>query len=1159
MLTPALATKLATANGQFKLHGLLAEQLPLLVPDMATQAAAPLVLIARDHAQLVQWHEQLQFLMGEGQTHIFPAWDTQPYDRQPPDAQLQAQRAATLHALAKQQVKVLVTSTNAMVQRVVPATQTPQAISVQQGKNYDPAELVKQLVGMGYQRVNTVLEAGEVAQRGGIVDVFPPLGESIRLDFFDDELDQLHTFDPLNQRTEQELKEALIVPAAELVPGEAEIATFRAKFREHFSTVDDPLYVALSSGQRPSQWLHYLPFFVADELPLLTDILPEESIYIAAHDTPEAMQQRFSAVNEMYLLREEDRGAEQPYRPVPPQSMFASEEELEQWQQTLNWRLETPFSDGEKTTLELPLHTHEFVSQSQPQLAYKQAAEHIDSVLQKGGRVILSAQTQAALTRLERGLAEAGVAQMSLASDWQSAQKGPRCRLALSALGRGYVLNNQQLSVLTAQDVTGVQEQRRVYRKRRSKDADMVQHFSELAPGDYVVHEEHGVGRFEGLITMDVGGGVQDFLHLTYTGDDRLYVPVDALEVISRHSSAEAGAVSLDKLGGAAWQARKAKAKADLMEMADAVVGVAAEREMMSGHAYPPPDGLYEEFCVRFGHEPTPEQQRTFDEVQDDLTSGRAMDRLVVGDVGFGKTEVALRAAFLAAAGGKQVAVLCPTTLLARQHLDVFKKRFADFPFNVRGLSRLTPAKEVKETKERLKSGGVDIVVGTHALLAKSIQFKSLGLLVVDEEQRFGVAHKERLKELKANVDVLTLTATPIPRTLQQSLGGMRQLSTITTPPVDRLAIRSYVTPFDGPLLREAVMRELHRGGQVYVVTPRIEDIPELRDTIERLVPEVSLRVAHGQMPEQVLDRTMTDFYDNKFQLLIATTIIESGIDVARANTMIINRADRFGLAQLYQLRGRVGRSNVRAYAYFLLPPRGVNEQAERRLRILQRLNGLGAGFMLASYDMDLRGAGNLLGKQQSGHIREVGFELYQKLLNEALAAKRRQQQSPEAVPEVVEDFVPQLSLGVSYLIPERYVPDPATRMQLYRRLAQAKDAEAITDFADELKERFGQYPDDVTRLLQVMTLRNQCRVLNIAKLEVGDKGAVVAFHNNQATNPVALMQFIQAKAGQVSVRPDQRLVLHSMWGADAQKRLAGLDKWLNLLYESLNEQEKAA
>jgi transcription-repair coupling factor (superfamily II helicase) len=613
--------------------------------------------------------------------------------------------------------------------------------------------------------------------------------------------------------------------------------------------------------------------------------------------------------------------------------------------------------------------------------------------------------------------------------------------------------------------------------------------------------------------------------------------------VLSRFGSEDA-LVDLDRLGGVNWQARKARVKQRLKDIADRLIKIAAARQTNAGEVFEPPAGLYDEFAARFPYPETEDQQRAIDDTLSDLAAGRPMDRLICGDVGFGKTEIALRAAFVTVMGGAQVAVVVPTTLLARQHFKTFSERFAGLPVRIAQISRLVTPRDAAEAKRGLADGTLDIVIGTHALMAKSIQSKALGLLVVDEEQHFGVKQKERLKELRASVHVLTLSATPIPRTLQLAMSGVKEMSLIATPPVDRLAVRTFVMPYDPVVVREAIQREHFRGGQIFYVCPRIEDVPELSERLRKLVPEIKVVAVHGQMPPSQLEKAMTAFYDRQYDLLLSTNIIESGLDIPSANTMIVHRADMFGLAQLYQLRGRIGRSKIRAYAYLTLPPgRLLSAAAEKRLNVMQTLDTLGAGFTLASHDMDIRGAGNLLGEEQSGHIREVGIELYQQMLEEAIAAQRS-----GAVPDQTKPpFTPQISIGTSVLIPEAYVADLSVRLGLYRRLASLVDAGEIESFAAELIDRFGPLPEEVENLLQIVTIKRRCVDAGIEKVDAGPKGAVISFHQDRFAQPEALIAFIQKRADKVKLRPDHKMVFQQTW-QDPTARARGVKRLIDEL-----------
>jgi transcription-repair coupling factor (superfamily II helicase) len=666
------------------------------------------------------------------------------------------------------------------------------------------------------------------------------------------------------------------------------------------------------------------------------------------------------------------------------------------------------------------------------------------------------------------------------------------------------------------------------------------------------VHVDHGIGRFVGLRAIEAAGAPHDCMEIHYAGGDKLFLPVENIELLSRYGSDEAGA-ELDRLGGGAWQARKARMKNRIREIAGELIKIAAERLLREAPRLTVAAGLYDEFCAGFPYEETDDQLATIDAVVKDLASGRPMDRLICGDVGFGKTEVALRAAFLAAMNGTQVAVVVPTTLLARQHTKTFTERFRGLPVNIAQASRLVSNAELAKAKKGIAEGQIDIVVGTHALLGKTIKFKDLGLLVVDEEQHFGVAHKEKLKQLRAEVHVLTLTATPIPRTLQLALSGVRDMSIIATPPVDRLAVRTFVAPFDPIMVREALLRERYRGGQAFYVCPRIEDLVGAKTFLDKTVPEVRVAVAHGQMPAAVLEDIMSAFYDGKYDVLLSTTIVESGLDIPTANTLIVHRADMFGLAQIYQLRGRVGRAKVRAYSLLTLPAkRKITPQAERRLKVLQSLDTLGAGFQLASHDLDIRGAGNLLGDEQSGHIKEVGFELYQQMLEEAVASLKAGISAP-----VADKWSPQITIGTPVLIPEDYVADLPIRLALYRRLAEIEDEREIEAFGAELVDRFGPLPQEVEYLLQVVAIKSLCRRANVERIEVGPKGAVLAFRDNIFANPEGLIAYIRGQGSAARVRPDQRVVLFDEWEGPAA-RLKGANAVLRKLV-SIAERAKAA
>jgi transcription-repair coupling factor (superfamily II helicase) len=775
---------------------------------------------------------------------------------------------------------------------------------------------------------------------------------------------------------------------------------------------------------------------------------------------------------------------------------------------------------------------------------------HVDALQAAGKRVVFALWSEGARERMSHVLADHGLLNLANRATWPEALARPASEIALAVLGLEAGFETLSLAVIGEQDILGD----RLVRPRRAtkRPENFIAELSSLTTGDVVVHVDHGIGRFVGLKTIAAAGAPHDCLEIHYAGNDKLFLPVENIELLSRFGSEEV-AVELDRLGGVAWQARKARMKRRIREMAAELIKIAAERSLREAPRLTATQGLYDEFCAGFPYEETEDQRTAIDAVLDDLNSGRPMDRLVCGDVGFGKTEVALRAAFVTAMSGKQVAVVVPTTLLARQHFKTFSDRFRSLPVEVAQASRLVGSAELAKVKERLATGTLDIVIGTHALLGKSVKFRDLGLVVVDEEQHFGVAHKERLKALRAEVHVLTLTATPIPRTLQLALTGVRELSIIASPPVDRLAVRTTVSQFDPLIVREALLRERYRGGQSFYVCPRIENLAEAKAFLDKEVPEAKSAVVHGQMPPAVMEDVMSAFYDGKYDVLLSTAIVESGLDIPTANTLVVDRADMFGLAQLYQLRGRVGRSKTRAFALLTLPVgRKLTAQAERRLKVLQSLDTLGAGFQLASHDLDIRGAGNLLGEEQSGHIKEVGFELYQEMLAEAVATLKAGIAEP-----VADRWSPQLSIGTPVLIPEDYVADLPARLGLYRRLAELEDERDIDAFAAEMVDRFGPMPAEANHLLATVVVKALCRRANVAKIEAGPKGAVLSFRDDRFANPEGLIAFIAEQGRNARVRPDMKLVLHADWEAP-EDRLKGVTQILRRLV-IIAEQAKAA
>ena len=1120
-----------------------------VIATLSSEIAAdgPLVFVARDGQRLPTIAEALAFVAPALPVLELPAWDCLPYDRVSPGSDAAARRLDGLSgmvALARKPHRaVILTSANAVLQRVPPAEIIEaQGFRARPGNQIDMKALVGRLETSGFERVPTVRDVGEFAVRGGILDLYAPgAAEAVRLDFFGDTLESIRAFDAATQRTIGQRTVVELQAMSEVALTAETISRFRRSYIEAFGAPvrDDALYAAISEGRRFAGMEHWLPFFY-DRLSTVFDYLPDAPV-VFDHLAREAIGERHALILDHYeARRKQSDGALKdaiPYKPVPPGAIALSPDEVAtKTADRVSVEL-TPFAVPQTTGTRV-LHAG-----ARPGWRCKQkgpdrgATVFAAGVGNRGGlraagrRVVVAGWTEGSLDRLVQILAEhhlGNLKRVATLADVEALAAG-EAGLAVLPLEAGF--ETDSLAIVAEQDILGDRLVRRS--KKRKRASDFIAEVAALSAGDIVVHADHGIGRFVGLRTIEAAGAPHDCLEIRYAGDDRLFLPVENIELLSRYGS-DAAEATLDKLGGGAWQSRKAKLKRRLLDMAGALIRLAAERQMHAAPVIIPPEGVYGEFAARFSYEETDDQQTAIEAVVDDLAAGKPMDRLICGDVGFGKTEVALRAAFLAAMEGFQVAVVVPTTLLARQHYKTFAQRFSGLPVRVRQASRLVGAKELAETKKGIADGTVDIVVGTHALLGSSIAFKNLGLLVIDEEQHFGVKHKERLKELKSDVHVLTLSATPIPRTLQLALTGVRELSLITTPPVDRMAVRTFISPFDPLVIRETLLRERYRGGHSFYVVPRISDLSEIHDFLKESVPELKVAVAHGQMAAGELDDIMNAFYDGQFDVLLSTTIVESGLDIPTANTLIVHRADMFGLAQLYQLRGRVGRSKVRAYALFTLPAnRTLTQTADRRLKVLQSLDTLGAGFQLASHDLDIRGAGNLLGEEQSGHIKEVGFELYQKMLEEAVAETRGQASAADA------GWSPQITIGTAVMIPEAYVPDLQLRLALYRRLGDIETTGEIDAFGAELIDRFGPLPEEVKHLLKIVYIKALCRTANVEKLDAGPKGVVVNFRNKAFADPAGLVRYIGEQGSLAKIRPDQSVVFIRDW-PNAEKRLAG-------------------
>jgi len=1140
----------------------------LVLAQLVNEAQTPglpgtLLHVARDDRRLEALEQGLSFFAPQMRVITFPAWDTVPYDRVGPHSDIVARRMTALAQLAlatRKHPTIVLTTVNAILQRVPTRSFMKRTIKpLAAGQRVDMARLTQRLALMGYTRSGTVMEQGEYAVRGGILDLYPPGRSSpVRLDFFGDTLETIKAFDTATQRTTKPVQKLALTPVSEVAFGEEAEKLFRARYVELFGgATNDPLYEAVSSGHRYPGQEHWLPLF-HDHLETLFDYLPGVPVSFD-HRADESAESRFEQIAEHYDSRrealEEQKFGGPPYKPVPPDRMFLDRKSFAAAQaDRRSYRL-TPFEEAEAANVRSWRgrggRTFAAERQQGDVNVFDAVVGHIRRIQGEQRRVIVAAWTPGARERLATLLSDHGLKDVKRVESYVEALALPGTATAIGVLGIEQGFETPELVIIGEQDILG---DRLVRPRRKQRSAiDVLTEATSLSVGDLVVHADHGIGRFSGLKTITVLGAPHDCLELHYAGGDKLFLPVENIELLSRYGADESDA-QLDKLGGVAWQSRKARLKKRLREIASELIKIAALRQLKEAPAIAAPEGAYDEFVARFPYEETEDQATSIESVLGDLSAGRPMDRLVCGDVGFGKTEVALRAAYVAAMNGLQVAVVVPTTLLARQHFKTFTERFKGLPVRVAQASRLVGTKELAEVKEGLRTGVIDIVVGTHALLGKAIEFARLGLLIIDEEQHFGVTHKERLKRMRQDVHVLTLSATPIPRTLQLALTGVRELSLITTPPVDRLAVRTYISPFDPMIIRDALRRERFRGGQSFYVAPRISDLDEVADFLREAVPELTFARATGQLPPSELEDVMSAFYDGKYDVLLSTAIVESGLDLPNANTLIVHRADMFGLAQLYQLRGRVGRSKARAYAYFTMTiGKILTEAAEKRLKVLQSLDTLGAGFSLASHDLDIRGAGNLLGEEQSGHIREVGFELYQSMLEEAVASMKGGD-----LEGTTEQWSPSISLGTAVLIPETYVGDLQLRLGLYRRLSTLETREEIDGFAAELVDRFGPLPEEVEHLLDVMEIKGLCRQAGIAQVDAGPRGAVVGFYRNEFANPEGLVAFVQSSRGHLKVQPDRKLVYRAEWDLPAE-RLKGVRAFIGQLAGVAAKARKAA
>ena len=1139
---------------------------PFLLAELIKTSKNDVLYIASNGQELEQIADIFSFLAPETQILKMPAWDTVPYDRVSPGVNVMGIRGETLSELClhptSSNPRLIVTSVGAVLQKLPPQKIFLNAKKhFKVGGKFDFNDFIHYAAINGYTKVEQVMEPSEFALRGDIIDIFPSAAQvPLRIDLFDDEIEKIRTFDPVSQRTIGQIQSYDLGIAGEITLNEHTVEVFRKNYREAFGAagLKDEIYQAVSNANKYIGYEHWLPFFYDESLKTIFDYAPMAQIILSPH-FEDALKTKEESIYDYYMARIEalkikKADDETIYRPINPDLLYLKQTDVENIIRNKKSIFLTDFSvpDGIGVFNLKVIPSRDFAHAKN--ISLPAVYEDLKDYLTANGKLkrLICCSSAGSREKIASIADQYGIKNIAAAENYQDALHfTSQKKIALIVLDLAHGFKTDEMCVISEADIFGERQNRRT---RKVKSQDFIEDVSSLSEGELVVHIEHGVGRFVGLENLTAGGAPHDCLKILYAHNDKLFVPVENIDVISRYGSDDEG-IQLDTLGGMAWQAKKAKVKEKIKDIAQSLIKVAAERKLKTTDSFIPPQGAYDDFCARFEYHETDDQMRAIVDVLKDLGTGQPMDRLICGDVGFGKTEVALRAAFTVAMNGAQVALIVPTTLLARQHFLNFKTRLEGFPLKVKMLSRLTPPKEAKETIEGLKNGSIEIVIGTHALLSDNVKFCNLGLLIIDEEQHFGVTHKEKLKKLKSDIHVLTLSATPIPRTLQLSLTGVKDLSIIATPPVDRLAARSFVMPFDNVMIKEAILREKYRGGQTFFVCPRVSDISGLEKNLKELIPEIKIAVAHGQMKVKDLEDVMTDFSLKKYDVLLSTTIIESGIDMPSVNTMIIYRADMFGLAQLYQLKGRIGRSKIRGYCYFTIPARKkLKPIALKRLNILSALDTLGAGFSLASHDMDIRGSGNVLGAEQSGHIKDVGIALYHHMLEEEIE-RQKAEQAGKIMKDLPQDnWIVQLQIGIPVMIPETYIKDLGVRLGLYKRIASLQNNEDLLDMKAELVDRFGPLPPEVENLLSTIEIKQICQKAGISKLEAGAKGILISFHNNTFKAVDRLIDLVQRSFGVIQIRPDQKLFIDGNL-SDYKKRLEIIQKYVTLL-ASLNQKD---
>ncbi len=1117
-----------TANQQtVEVLGLHGSADAYLLAQLLGASSKPLVILCAELESARQLVTELRFFHPHpDDIALLPHWELNPYDPLTPHPELEAIRMTTLSALNRRKVKALVLPVRSLMQKVIPR-QVLDTISLELlvEEEYQRDQLLDSLIQLGYQPVPLVEERGSFAVRGDIIDLFPPdAKQPIRLDFYGDFIEKMRPFDPTSQRSgEATLKVLTLIPSREMILHGPFLETLGQKLKERCDELAIPrtdreaIMTELREGILSPGRAFLLPFNYPELDPLEQYL---DTLQLILIDSP-AIEQEIDLFHRD-IRDGEARMLEQGLPHARRQTLYLEPGEL---QPLLRQPARVEISRLQVIQFDDQRQRYHFSCQSNNSLRAKPTSdqdglepllERLQQAKNENGKTLLVCHQQSQAKRLQELLAAHRI-ELSIDLNLQLSDLiSGSPQLTIGELNNGFYLPDEKLNIISEEEIFG----RRSHRQKKTgqqRARQLMTSLAELKNGDFIVHTDHGIGRYLGLTHLQTGKLEGDFLHLQYSGSDKLYLPIERIAKVQKYIGGEGYVPKLDKMGGQGWEKAHLKARAAVEELARQLLELYAKRELRQGFAYSPPDQLFREFEATFPHEETADQQQAIDDILDDMQSPKPMDRLICGDVGYGKTEVALRAAVKAVLDSKQVAILVPTTVLASQHWESFQQRLHDFPIRVEMVSRFRTSAENKKTLEAAATGKIDILIGTHRLLQRDVRFKDLGLVVVDEEQRFGVSHKEKLKQLRAEVDILTLTATPIPRTLHMSLTGMRDLSVIETAPVDRLAIRTYVSRFDDELIRQAILRELRRGGQIYFVHNRVQTIAAMAEQLHQLVPEATISVGHGQMAEKELEQVMLDFIAGKSNLLVASTIIENGLDIPRANTIIVNRADRFGLSQLYQLRGRVGRSDRRAYAYLLIPGEAaLTRDARERLRVLQELTELGAGFRIASHDLELRGAGDLLGGKQSGPIAAIGFELYTELLEETIDRLRGKERE--------EQIDPEIRLGLSAFLAEKYLPDPNQRLQFYQRMAKAENDEELFDLVEELRDRYGEPPLAGELLIATMRLRILLKKLCVELLEYDNTRLSLLFHSSTKVSPDLIRQLVTEQPDRYRLGADFKL-----------------------------------